>query len=1236
MVRASSIDTALNNAGARSSRLASPKKRRVSAAGSHSMGVGVRKRGLSTRPALGVYGAFGLSYAKGPASLRRAESLRSDISLSPRVPDGILQGSSHGHLNPRNDSMDQVLPKPLTSTTSPSSGDYAPTVPTTPTAQLDKEKTEDGLANLPVIAPPPFELLPRAPLSAEEAAERRISCLLEKELRIRTAEGLRGEKLMTTKDLRRQAKTVDEEERFWLGSDIDINESGEHIGEICVSDDDQPTAPSKPRACEKSGQIKPSLSTFSRADISVSLVDIGVDRMMLDDILKWFLEVMPSDEFQSSYVPGDLYDVLSTIPAVRFHAGHLFLRYFWLAGTSSLCHTPDSEDETDEDAKTALNVVTWDIAIACLAISIKFHRDVLYPLDIIYAHEYLALAPHELGFEDLENAQRDVLEAIEFRIASGSNPDAYMAELWQALPMLRQLVGFNEGWARAQEHAWDVLCEALQRPEVLQYPTSILTALAIMEGVLKTLTWRYKRAGVDSRGKTVKKRDSKSLRRIAVKAAKGVKLDIQDVLRISDEEWTTCQKWSPEEANSPFEPGRPSMGSEEKIEPPFEDKSRVEAELTEVDERLRTQADSTEEPSYELEYVPDGGKEAWTVVLGSSLALFASAGMINAYGAFQTYYKATLLPSSSSASISLIGSLQVFFLYFLGTFTGRTFDAYGTKYMIPVGSFLCVFGLMMVSLCQKDQAYQVVLSQGVLFGIGIALLLFYAFFIPYFYIQAYANFRGVSPHVANYLLPILNAMNVPSRIIPGYIADRIGPLKVFIPAATICSVLILGLWLPSRNEGAIVAFSALYGLFSGSVYMVVAVATLVGTPTGGALLKQTDEQHFNDLIIFCGVMTLAGTAFLASLRFALSVLLSYHLYALIANHTAGEGPVHDYAIGSGIGSRWLGTLVLLWFCDPLKEWRYGDEKVAPAEYPILKRLYYTACILGNPRLIGWSAQVANIPPPKAASSRGEFLRDRILRAVQCVLLLDFAQSYMQLQPFFRSLGTDAFPTGLRGFAVGFLCRLAWYVRPYATVKLACTVLAIICVAASLFNGNPEDWRPAFGDWSDAYTVRRFWGYAFGPVLQSHVNNVLTYFTITGRTIANALGFKRGTNASAYTQLYTGFALSGMMHVWGDVMLGTPYIGNSMKFFLANACAITVEDAVIAVGRRMFGLGREPTKWTIRLGYFWVIAWFYVVGPLYVDWFVQVPGVTTEEFLPFSLLRSRYPPSLLTSMMQYTF
>ena len=49
----------------------------------------------------------------------------------------------------------------------------------------------------------------------------------------------------------------------------------------------------------------------------------------------------------------------------------------------------------------------------------------------------------------------------------------------------------------------------------------------------------------------------------------------------------------------------------------------------------------------------------------------------------------------------------------------------------------------------------------------------------------------------------------------------------------------------------------------GSVYMVVAVSTLVGTPTGGALLKEVDQKHFTGLIVFSGVLTAAGTVILA-------------------------------------------------------------------------------------------------------------------------------------------------------------------------------------------------------------------------------------------------------------------------------------------------------------------------------------------------------------------------------------
>ncbi|KAM5544505.1 hypothetical protein V8D89_002165 [Ganoderma adspersum] len=415
-------------------------------------------------------------------------------------------------------------------------------------------------------------------------------------------------------------------------------------------------------------------------------------------------------------------------------------------------------------------------------------------------------------------------------------------------------------------------------------------------------------------------------------------------------------------------------------------KAQLQVKTSDVDSSptvIAAIAPATPAHEQELEYVPDGGKAAWTVVLGSTLALFASAGMINSYGAFQDYYESTLLPSSTSASISLIGSLQVFFLYAGGPITGRIFDAYGTTVLIPLGSFLCVFAMMMISLAQKDQAYQLFLSQGVLFGIGFnpsvavaghwfrrhrataigiivsggavggivfpillqhlvpligfgwavriigfismacfvvacltirtrlplsgdvslrtavdlrgfrdpryvlatvaGFLLSYAYFIPYFYIQIYASFRGVDPAIASYLLAIMNAMNIPARILPGMLADRFGPLKCFIPAGAVCTVLTLGLWLPSRNAGSTVAFSALYGLFSGpvpsllatyiatitprevygarlgSVYIFVSIATLIGTPTGGALLKVVDEAHFRALIIFTGVVLAGGT-----------------------------------------------------------------------------------------------------------------------------------------------------------------------------------------------------------------------------------------------------------------------------------------------------------------------------------------------------------------------------------------
>lgn len=93
---------------------------------------------------------------------------------------------------------------------------------------------------------------------------------------------------------------------------------------------------------------------------------------------------MPSDESEATCVAGDLYDILSESSEIRFHAGHLFLRYFSLVGHP----TGSTSTGRDEDAE-AFESVAWDIAVACLAISVKVSLLTL-PCPTVAAHPLLS------------------------------------------------------------------------------------------------------------------------------------------------------------------------------------------------------------------------------------------------------------------------------------------------------------------------------------------------------------------------------------------------------------------------------------------------------------------------------------------------------------------------------------------------------------------------------------------------------------------------------------------------------------------------------------------------------------------------------------------------------------------------------------------------------------------------------------------------------------------------------
>lgn len=122
----------------------------------------------------------------------------------------------------------------------------------------------------------------------------------------------------------------------------------------------------------------------------------------------------------------------------------------------------------------------------------------------------------------------------------------------------------------------------------------------------------------------------------------------------------------------------------------------------------------------EDEVYPEGGFQAWRVVIGSFMGLFASAGLINSVGAIQAYINQNQLASMSDSQVSWIFSVLIFLGYILSGLAGPLFDAYGPIYLTAVGTCFFVTGMLAASAC--TEYYQFFLALGICTGIGVGLL----------------------------------------------------------------------------------------------------------------------------------------------------------------------------------------------------------------------------------------------------------------------------------------------------------------------------------------------------------------------------------------------------------------------------------------------------------------------------------------------------------------------------------
>jgi MFS family permease len=144
------------------------------------------------------------------------------------------------------------------------------------------------------------------------------------------------------------------------------------------------------------------------------------------------------------------------------------------------------------------------------------------------------------------------------------------------------------------------------------------------------------------------------------------------------------------------------------------------------------------------------------------------------------------------------------------------------------------------------------------------------------------------PETSFYLISILNGVSCLGRLLPGYVADKIGRFNTLIIMIIFTLILMLALWLPfgTTSLAALYSFAALFGFgtgswaaltpscvgqlcraeefgrYYGSMYFVASLATLICIPISGELVESVGPQSM--VAFFCAILGLSLVSLLFS------------------------------------------------------------------------------------------------------------------------------------------------------------------------------------------------------------------------------------------------------------------------------------------------------------------------------------------------------------------------------------
>ncbi|KAK0220356.1 membrane bound O-acyl transferase family-domain-containing protein [Armillaria fumosa] len=205
-------------------------------------------------------------------------------------------------------------------------------------------------------------------------------------------------------------------------------------------------------------------------------------------------------------------------------------------------------------------------------------------------------------------------------------------------------------------------------------------------------------------------------------------------------------------------------------------------------------------------------------------------------------------------------------------------------------------------------------------------------------------------------------------------------------------------------------------------------------------------------------------------------------------------------------------------------------------------------------------------------------RTNLLEHYHRLLLFDAGCALNGLNPAFTSRTS----TTLYGFKWRFLSLLGLVMGAYSALNIQHCLL--------LFVTGELDAPALFGRPEDAYTIQRFWGKTWHQCLRK-------FLLSHGHFLAYRVLRPRRKSYEAFAvQLHTAFLISGFLHQLQEYSVTRRWAHGSMLFFYSQVGAISLEQGIITVGKRL----HFPVIAGRLVGYFWVLGWFTFILSLWLD------------------------------------